>query len=221
MAPERSPENLTTTIDALYLMNQKATYEATITSKLEQLPIPDMRDAIWSRIEGELDADMPTDDGGDTPPSSPNGGNLLRFVLPSVAVIIITFFLITTNNKPSQPVHTNNTPNNQPVINTAPTALPPPTNANTINSGRNAPVVYTGTTTPVPGSNSPIDSSAAVAPDIVPPVTDNTNQQALPIVQAPTPVKTDTVAGKKPRGVPGITDKDYRIVPVKDSTRKN
>ena len=45
-------------------MNNKQAYEITITSKLEALPLPDMEDAIWSRIEAQLDIDLPTDDGG-------------------------------------------------------------------------------------------------------------------------------------------------------------
>src|SRR5215213_10042078 len=104
MAPERSPENITTTIDtAKYIMNQKTTYEVTITSKLDQLPIPDLREAIWARIEGELDTDMPDDDGGDTPPSSPRGGKAWQYALPSLVVIIVTLFLIRPNQQNSKP----------------------------------------------------------------------------------------------------------------------
>ena len=202
-------------------MNQKATYEVTITSKLEQLPIPDMREAIWSRIEGELDADMPTDDGGDTPPSSPKVSPMLRFALPGIVIIIITFFLIKANKKPTQPFNSNNTTTNKPVITTAPAASPPPIDTNTIIRDRKAPVVYTGTNVPVSGVSTSADSSIPVTADMIPPVTDNTNQVPLVQIPVPQPIKTDTVAGKKKRGVQGITDNDYRIVPVKDSTKKN
>ena len=44
-------------------MRNKETYELTITSKLEALPLPNLEDAIWSRIEAQLDIDLPTDDG--------------------------------------------------------------------------------------------------------------------------------------------------------------
>src|SRR5689334_30169 len=86
-------------------MNGKAGYEQVITGKLEAIPLPDMADAIWSRIERELDADMPTDEGGDGPasgPSLPKGlilGGLSSLFLIS---ILAYFFLI---NKPNpQPI---------------------------------------------------------------------------------------------------------------------
>ena len=48
-------------------MRKKETYEVTLTSKLEALPLPNLEHMIWSRIEAELDIDMPTDDGGEIP----------------------------------------------------------------------------------------------------------------------------------------------------------
>jgi hypothetical protein len=204
-------------------MNQKTTYEVTITSKLDQLPIPDLREAIWARIEGELDADLPTDDGGDTPPPTPNGGKALQFALPGIVVIIITLFLIRANNKTPQPQNNSKrTPTTQTTT-TAPTASPPPVDTKTIIQDDNAPVVYPGTNAPISTIPNRTDSASVPITDIIPPITDNTNQQPEPLVQAPAqlPPKTDSVVKKK-RGVSGITDNDYRITPVKpDSTKKN
>ena len=45
-------------------MKEKRAYEHIISGKLEALPVPDMEDIIWARIETRLDTDMPTDDGG-------------------------------------------------------------------------------------------------------------------------------------------------------------
>lgn len=205
-------------------MNQKTTYEVTITRKLDQLPIPDLREAIWARIEGELDADMPHDEGGDTPPSAPNGGGkVLYFALPSLVVLIVTLFLIRPSKQHSKP---NNIPTSIPAtqtITTTPTASPPLVDTSTIIPDRKAPVVYPSSNASISTVPTGTDSTSVPVADIAPPVTDNTNQQA-PLVQTPLPqpVKTDTVAQKKQRGITGITDNDYRITPVKpDSSRKN
>ena len=208
-------------------MNQKTTYEVTITGKLDQLPIPDLREVIWARIEGELDADMPTDDGGDTPPSSPTGSKVLHFALPGVVVIIITLFLIKTNDKTPQTRNNYTTTPTIPTTTTAPAASPPPLNTRTETLKEKAPVTYPGT--PVPAGTLPNGTDSASLPlaDVIPPAADNTNidpQPAPPLVQAPPtqPVKTDSVTQKKKRGVTDITDNDYRIMPVKpDSSRKN
>ena len=53
-------------------MNERKAYEQTIKGKLEAIPLPDMEDAIWARIETQLDIDMPTDDGGGNAPSPNN-----------------------------------------------------------------------------------------------------------------------------------------------------
>ncbi|HYH15260.1 MAG TPA: hypothetical protein VD794_08570 [Flavisolibacter sp.] len=204
-------------------MNQKTTYEVTITSKLDQLPIPDLREAIWARIEGELDADMPSDDGGDTPPSSPRGGKVLPFALPGLVVIIVALFLIRTNKQNSKPNTIPTTPATQ-TITTAPTASPPPVDSKTVIRDEESPAVYPGTSVPISTVPNTVDSTSAPVTDVLPPVTDNTNQQGPTLVQTPPPqpLKTDSVAGKKKRGVSGITDNDYRITPVKpDSSRRN
>jgi hypothetical protein len=204
-------------------MNQKTTYEVTITSKLDQLPIPDLRETIWARIEGELDADMPTDDGGDIPPAAPRGGKVLHFALPAFVVFIVTLFLINTKNKtPQSTNHPNQTPSTQPLT-TAPAASPPPVDTTTLTSQQRAPVVDPGTNSAVSIAPTIMDSASPPITDLIPPAIDYTDQQAPPLTQGspPQPQKTDSVAKKK-RGVSGITDNDYRITPVKlDSTRKN
>jgi hypothetical protein len=202
-------------------MNQKTTYEVTITSKLDQLPIPDLRESIWARIEGELDADMPTDDGGDTPPSSPRGGKMLLYALPGLVVIIVALFLIKPSKQNPKPNIPTTTPTTKAI--TTPTTSPPPVDTKTVIPDKRDPVVYPGTSTPISSMPSRTDSASVPVTDI-PPVTDNTNQQALPLVQVspPQPQKTDSVVQKKKRGVSGITNDDYRITPVKpDSSRKN
>src|SRR6476620_1768263 len=94
MAPERSKENTAKTNTVFEnRMNQKLTYEQTITGKLEALPVPDMEAAIWKRIEFQLDIDMPS--GGDSdatqPPRFPKPGPLM---LGAVSIVFLTALLI-------------------------------------------------------------------------------------------------------------------------------
>ncbi len=198
-------------------MNQKATYEIAITEKLRQLPVPDMRDAIWSRIEQQLDLDMPEDDEPESP-DSPNNSSWRKTgwkVGPfAVIVAIITLFFINQNNR-SNP---NNTSDRTPIKTETvspqtndPTS--PPSTKNTVNT---PPVVNNGST-PVNGSdsvfnqpmifNQPLDSSVNL-PVFIPPVVQNSSQS---------PPKQDSVPNKKPRGVTGIKDQDYHITLKKDS----
>ena len=87
-------------------MNQKKAYEQTIAVKLEAIPLPDMADAIWARIENQLDIDMPTDDGGgNSTPDAPSGfGWIGGSVLFVFAVALVSFFIINNNNKNKQTI---------------------------------------------------------------------------------------------------------------------
>lgn len=203
-------------------MNQKATYELTITEKLEQLTAPDMVDAIWARIEAQLDIDLPTDDGPSNPTPAPTTGPgkwLNRgFMLAAVAVVLIYFFnnrkqTTTSNDQPtiSTPVTTPNN-NDNPVRNNSPGTT------NTI-----APV--TNTTVPANSSTGlPVDSNS-IAPVTLPvqqPDSNKVTTNAAPVFTPPvvSPPKTNAPdSTKKGRGVKGITDADYKIVPKKDSSK--
>ena len=115
MAPERSAKNFTNAITSKAFMNQKTAYEQIITGKLHALPVPDMADAIWARIETQLDLDMPqTDPPPTNPPGTPSGGIILGGISIVFVIALITylFFKKETNNQPtsSQPANTTNTP---------------------------------------------------------------------------------------------------------------
>jgi len=189
----------------------------TITEKLELLTVPDMVDAIWARIETQLDIDMPPDEGPADPPSTPpaGAGSWTRVVITIfVAAFVTAIFL--TNRK----TNTNN--NNQ--LNT-------PVNTTTISSPDNS------NDKPPPAGSPVIPSQQQVtqdknAPLPLPPNQDSLNTigdgagRAIPdsvvvnpvLVPAPVISSVDT-SKKKSRGVQGIQDADYRITPVKkDST---
>lgn len=75
-------------------MNQPLPYEIAIAEKLEQLSVPDMVDAIWARIEKQLDAELPEDDGPGEPPASPGSGPGWSFLGGSLFTGIIVWVLL-------------------------------------------------------------------------------------------------------------------------------
>ena len=203
-------------------MNQKATYELTITEKLEQLTAPDMVDAIWARIETQLDLDLPTDDGPTNPPAPTSGPRtwLNRgFIIAAVAIVLIYFFNNRKQTIPSVDQPTINAPvtspnnNDNPVRNNSPGK----NNANTPQNNSSAPTTSS--------TGLPVDSNATVpvtGPLQLPPDSNTVQTNAPPVVNPPlvTPQKnTPPDSTKKGRGVKGITDSDYKIVPKKDSSK--
>ncbi len=217
MAPQRGPQNTsTTTSTPQQLMDQRLPYEQLIGAKLQGLSVPDMEDMIWARIKAQLDIDMPIDDtngdGGDDDPSAPLTRGPLRWGLSVVLIALIAAFLIFNNkptsidNNPSLPAITQpaNQPSNQPTG-------PPPGDEITI-----TPRIPPVTATPVGQS---VDT-ASLQPDTNLPVTtaidpslSNVPDSIFTLAQPP-PVKPDTVpAPKKGKGVRGLNQDDYRIVP--------
>jgi len=202
-------------------MNEKTAYEQTIASRLQALPLPDMADAIWARIEAQLDVELPPDnntDGGGQAPNFPTGGLFWGGV--SLIVIAVLYFLFSQNSK-------TNTPQNEPALPSSVTTQPvaiPKNSAPANNSGSS--VLPTDKNNHVPGievTQTSIADSNVSSSLMQPPKLDSaviTNVTAPPIVTPP--IKTDTaVAPKKGRGVSGISNDDYRIVPKKDSSKNN
>lgn len=193
-------------------MNDKATYELILTDKLQSLPIPDMADAIWNRIEHRLDLDMPEGDGGSGGDTGPFGGSPASWIGFGFTMFVVAFLAIYLNRKehspdPFIPVKSTNISNSNPDTNntTAPfIANPPPASPQ-----------QTITT-----SDQPPDTGAAISqqPAVFPSITADTSSSAPVLTNAPPP-KADSanLPAKKPRGVSGISDADYRIVPKRDS----
>lgn len=199
-------------------MNQKTTYEITITEKLEQLKAPQLVDSIWARIEAQLDLELPTDDGPPNPPASPLTGPGKWIGGGILALLLFLFFF---QNKEQTPASVNEPLIETPTINNG-TGQPkqPPGNSTIANPQNNASssnsgdplltVPDSGNTTSVPNFVPQPDSSAGT------PLLLNVPKQQLPPPKTNGPDST-----KKRRGVQGITNDDYRIVPKKDSTERS
>jgi hypothetical protein len=223
MAPERSPENPAKNVTAFRnLMEQRPTYEVLIAGKLDQLPVPDMADAIWSRIERQLDIDLPTNDGGTGPaPSTPSGPGAMGWGLSVLLVTLVTAFLLLKKEPKSR---TPATQVSSPVIEqtTAPeqnsTGPPQPADRTRIavpNTIRpEMPQAKNAETTPADSlTQQPVVSTAAPIK-----ILDTLSTTTTPPLVT-TPAKDSVQTGRKKRGVQGITPDDYRIVPAqKDSS---
>jgi hypothetical protein len=207
-------------------VNNLTPYEILIAQKAEQVTVPDMADSIWASIEEQLGPDLsPGDDGNGgpekTPPAKglPGTGNLLTvFTIAALSIALTWFF--TRNNKSS--------PENieQPPALPATKILVPATDSNNI---------------PIPERSIPPQPLVIKKDTLLPddnysmPFIDTLTNVATPqparidsafvLGDNKPPVIVDTASAlpppKKPRGVKGISDNDYKIISgKKDSTKK-
>ena len=200
-------------------MNFKQPYEVLITEKLQAFPVPDMADAIWARIEAQLDTDMPTDDpdGGSPAPAGPSpfGKLVLGF---GITAVVIAFLSIFINSEKDPENNIIIPPSNTPSIISDPQS-PAPSEV-----PRRSPQQSTVVSAPKDSNqtvNDFIDSIVSrPAVQLPGPVPDSSSAR-LPTIITPPPVLPPVVKDsiKKPRGVQGISDDDYRIEPKKKDTR--
>ena len=192
-------------------MDQQPSSEQLLALTLQGRPVPDMADAIWARIEAQLDIDMPTDEGGsnDPGPSSPRGSGIIGWGLSVVIVALVSAFLL-FKNKPKTNPSTQSTPVPTEQINQPfqQTNSPPATNARGIKPTSLPPAAKENT-------DVTIDTLEQPQITLLPKQADSV-KAAPPQPVAITPSAKDTTPLKKKRGVSGITDDDYRIVPEKD-----
>ena len=198
-------------------MKGKRAYEHIISGKLEALPVPDMADIIWARIETRLDTDMPTDDGGDIGHHPPSGGGWIGkgslFLFVAAFVGLFLTFKNHKNKNSLQDVRTSVPVNAGPVKRDSMMYIGP-----NQEQSRSLPRNRTKTGDAYPAPNT-IKDSAESPPKITlsfPPADTVAGQ----LVTTPLNAKADTAAVKKRRGVAGIKDDDYRIdAAKKDSSR--
>ena len=192
-------------------MNKQMTYEITIKKKLENIPVPDLSEMIWARIENELDTD-PGDSSDNNPPSpsSPTGGIILGGTA-LLFIMALTFYFLT--KKPNEipqidkvqttlPVQNNNQPNS-PGTNAN---VQPNTRPGNINQEN---IADTSTQVEIPFTSQSIVNDSIVKTEIA-------QGNEIPLTL---PKTMDTIPVKKTRGVTNISNDDYKIVPKNDSSR--
>jgi hypothetical protein len=207
-------------------LEQITTYEKLIAQKLEQAPLPDLADSIWSSIELELDSPAPGDGGQEPPAQNPPGkglpgaGKLIYAVIP--ALLITAAWLYFKNKEQHQPQQ------NAPVIQAPADTLMADSTPVFIQPDQQS--VSTGNAKKQTGN--PRDTGAfslqglfsdSLFQPVIPPATQDSI--SMPPVNT-TPVIKDTASKtappKKLRGVKGITDDDYKIIAEKkDSVKKD
>lgn len=204
-------------------MNQLTTYEQLIADKLQQLPVPDMTDAIWASIEQRLDVEMPEDPSG---PSSGGKHSLPGFQFPGrimlycflAALISVVFYLNRPVRAASEDLSLSSPDSIAPstmVVDEQKEPTPPERQPEPIFKERADLPVDMFTENKVAekewlASEKPI--TEITAKDIP------AKQESSPIGETILPLKVITSQDsipKKSRGVKGISSNDYRIVPVK------
>lgn len=203
-------------------MNSLLPYEEQIAGKLAELPLPNLQDAIWARIETMLDADDALEGNEIKEDEIINEvtGNEKIFNKKTIALFIIIAVIISIilvkkqKNKQLQPRQTDitNTVPQQPVnIKQKDSVLVKPV----LPDKQKARLIPTDT---IQQSNISIDTSVKqINPLVNPPVSDSTFQRKTQLLP---PAKKDSVI-KKPKGVPGISDSDYKLKAVaKDSIKQ-
>ncbi len=206
-------------------MNHLTTYEQLVANKLQQLPVPDMADAIWVRIEQQLDVEMPVGKPGDynngnsSLPGFQFPGNIIFYIF-FAALVSIVFYL----NRPGQYTETSVEPSSKTT--TVPTAddRSQKKYASPLKQGE---TIYTDK---ADLSVDPVEEDIVTEKEqpfiINQTVEEKENevvkkQEVPPLIEAVQKKTTAPVQDsipKKTRGVKGITSNDYRIAPVrKDS----
>jgi hypothetical protein len=205
-------------------LNLKTPYENIIAEKLQQLPIPDMADAIWASIELQLDADLSSnseDNSATEKPLDKGKGSLgtKTYLFIIVAIIAGLIWLAKVRNKrkatnTTLPNTTISTPPTNDKRDSTPPALFTPEN----NKGDNLITpVYKTDKKQTNDSIKKNRDTAAFIPTIMLPVKDTITLKPIPIKDT---LRT-IIMPPKGKGVKGITDDDYRIISgKKDSVKK-
>jgi hypothetical protein len=204
-------------------VNKRTSYEIAIAKKTEQCPVPDIADAIWSSIKNQLDkhSEDPDKDGNKEAQSGSQREfisfrNLLYFFAATIVVITIIIVALLLFNKeegPSKntPAPPKNIPQSSPqkqdgrysdsaTIKRSKPPYSPSIKNSTVSidsilmigdAEKNLPIIN------VPGSDSVLNQ-VLTPPDSL---------SKLPVI-------------KKPHGVKGITNDDYKIISSKKDSVK-
>lgn len=201
-------------------MNTPTPYEKLMAAKLDQVPVPDMADSIWARIELQLDAvvDNPDEHTPETKNQhTPAKKSIIKHIgkgwygIAGVAVTATMMWWYTSRpiTVPEKPARVKTIPATQAPVDSSVTIPPLEKKLVPVPPKNDTPHLME---LPPPATDSP------AAPVWVPPPVDSL---LIPHYRYVPPVKDTVPPVKKPRGVPGITEDDYRISVQKDSTVKN
>jgi hypothetical protein len=208
-------------------VDKQTPYEILIAQKVEALPVPDRIDSIWANIEMQLDAGAPPDGGeGGTNPAPakpvkglPGAGNGLGLFFTAAVVISVGLVWLYNGSKkedakvapapiitPANPeilADSNKIPK-EPDEKIAPPNQPVIDKKNTFNKNV------------LPKNNDSLDKGVLPYIKIEPPTVKDSN-----VIKRPVDTTKMPPILKKPKGVKGIKDSDYKIVTEnKDSTKK-
>lgn len=202
-------------------MNQPTTYEQLIAAKLQELSAPAKIDAIWARIEQQLDVEMPTDESGPTDtgalshPGFFSPGN--KFLYIFLAAVVGIYFLTRTDAIQNEPPINNSQLPFEIIDSTAGLKDPIKNRDNEVIFTDKADMPVNDLGVSNDSIMTPIEKPAPAeivtkepAPSIPPPVSTSIHETKKP----PAPTVTDT-SSKKGKGIKGLNLSDYKIVPVK------
>ncbi len=198
-------------------MNTNTPYEHLIAVKLEQIPVPDMADSIWASIEAQLDAPVEIPDQKTTPKIK--GKGWYGFAGITVAVTALWWYTNHTNHSQK-----NTTPEKIPAVPEMPApvidspALKEQIQKKTIpflpTPAKNDSLLLEE----APQNNRPKDSVAERVFPLFKPDSSRWHYDKTPL--PPIDSIYTSPPPKKPKGVKGISDSDYKISAGKDSARK-
>nr|WP_295864026.1 hypothetical protein [uncultured Chitinophaga sp.] len=213
-------------------MNTTTPYEKLIAAKLDQVPVPDMADSIWASIALQLDAvaDTPDDHSSEdtqthndqpvnnTPDSVAAKKSIVQYLSKgwygfAGAAAAATALWWYSSQQPPMPEKT------APVKTLPETHVPAPPDSSAI-----APPAEEKPT-PVYKKKDSVSLIEALPPadtatrQVLPPPVDSPAVIHPPFI-SPAPDSVSAPPVKKPRGVKGITEDDYRISVQKDSSGK-
>jgi hypothetical protein len=216
-------------------MNSKTPYEVLIAEKVVAMSVPDRVDSIWADIEGQLDAGAPPDGGDDNSHPAPTRpvkglpglGNSLGLFFTTATVIAIAFFWIYTSNKnetipatrEAAPVIDKN--NREGVSDSGQLHQKPEKKLFQVND----PVIIKSPMFPARVDSikkaNRIDS--LLNPSLPDRKVDTMVKKVDNLIKPPVMDSLKLIPPfKKPRGVKGINDDDYKIIDVKkDSLKKS
>jgi hypothetical protein len=215
-------------------MNSKTPYEILIAEKVVAISVPDKIDSIWADIEAQMDAGSPPDGGdGNSQPSPtqpakglPGFGNSFGLFFTAAAVITVAFFWVYTSGKKET----------IPAKREAAPAINKKSSEGVGDSGQlyqtpekkmfqaNDPAIIKNPTLPARVDSikktNKIDS--LLNPSLPDRKADTMVKRADNLIKSPVLDSLKSMPPfKKPKGVKGITDDDYKIIDIKkDSLKK-